>query len=189
VNERGFTLLELLVTLAMGAVILLALGKLYVSTVSWGRIDDRLAHMQRQGTLILDKMGRQIRGAQSIACSPLATCDSVATDPASACGVDPSLEVISPGGTNVCFRLNTAGGNDLVQASGGTQSSMRKESPAALTVSACAGLPMFSVINPTNPVGCGPCAPPNRVDICFQLNTTVAPTDSMIFKGSFTKRN
>ena len=61
---------------------------------------------------------------------------------------------------------------------------------ATLTVSECPGIPMFSVVNPANAVGCFPCAPPNQADICFQLSTTssTAP-DSMIFRASFTKRN
>jgi prepilin-type N-terminal cleavage/methylation domain-containing protein len=188
VNERGFTLLELLVAAAIGTIVLFGLGGLYQLATRYNRLDDQLAYLQRQGTLVLDKMGRRIREASEIKCSPLATCDPVAADPASTCGVDPSLQVTAAG-TTVCFRLNTTGGNDLIQASGAGQSSMLTGNPVTLTVSECPGVPMFSVSNPTNPPGCSTCAPPNQADVCFQLSTTSVPPDSVIFRASFTKRN
>jgi prepilin-type N-terminal cleavage/methylation domain-containing protein len=76
-SQRGFTLLELLVAAALGAVVLMAAGTLYVTATKYERTDESLTYMQRQGTLILEKMGRRIRnatGTEGIKCSPLATC-------------------------------------------------------------------------------------------------------------------
>jgi prepilin-type N-terminal cleavage/methylation domain-containing protein len=203
VSVRGFVLVELLVAVAIGSVVLFAIGSLYVLTVSYGRQDDRLTYMQRQGSIILEEMARHIRAADSSAANPMrcspAGCDPIANQGLATCGVDPSLQVTNldtlvnnePADT-YCFRLNTTGGNQLIRAgSGGGQSNMLTEGGgmAALTVSACPGESMFALVNPTYP-GCAPgCANPNQVDICFRLSTTTPPTDSMTFRASFTQRN
>jgi prepilin-type N-terminal cleavage/methylation domain-containing protein len=192
-NARGFSLLELLVAVAIGSIAVLGLGKLFVSTVSWGRQDDRLTYMARQGTVILDEMGRRVRGSNDMKCSP-AACDPVGSDTLATCGVDPSLQVTNPDGV-YCFRLDATGGQQLIEAGpgGGQNNMLREGSLASLTVSACPGTSMFSVINPGNLPGCSPtttpCAPPNRVDICFQLSTTATPSDSMMFRTSLSRRN
>lgn len=202
-NARGFTLLEVLVAVAIGSVILLALGKLYVSAIYWHRLDEPVSYMQRQGAIIVDELARHIRAASSNASNPMkcspAGCDPIANQGPATCGVDPSLQITNPdplpngeSAGDYCFRLDTTGGNQFIRArSGGGQSNMLREggSLAALTVSPCPGVPMFSLANPDYP-GCSPgCADPNRVDICFQLSTASTPSESMMFRASFTRRN
>ncbi len=62
-NERGITLLELLVTLVVGSVVLLGAGSFYVATSRASRQDSAQTFLQRQGVLILEEMARQIRSA------------------------------------------------------------------------------------------------------------------------------
>lgn len=200
-NARGFTLLEVLVAVAIGSIIVVALGKLFVLAVYWGGLNEPTTYMQRQGTIILEELARHIRAADSsipLKCSP-AACDPIANQGLAACGVDPSLQIANPDilvnnepADTYCFRPDTTGGNQLIRArSGGGQSNMLREggSMVALTVTECPGVPMFSLVNPDYP-GCAPgCADPNRVDICFQLSTASTPPDSMMFRASFTRRN
>jgi len=66
-NERGITLLELLVTLVVGSVVLLGAGSFYVATSRASRQDSAQTFLQRQGVLILEEMARQIRSATTVA--------------------------------------------------------------------------------------------------------------------------
>ena len=184
-NARGFTLLELLVAVAIASIVVLALGQLYVSAAYWGRLDYSLTYMQRQGTRVLDEVGQRIREGADLRCSP-AACDQVGGDTLAACGVDPSLQVTVPGTGVYCFRLNAEGGNQLIEVHpGGGTLNMLLDSLAPLTVSGCPNDAMFSVVHP----GGDPGVDPNQVDICFQLNTTSTPPESIMFRASFAKRN
>src|SRR2546429_7800417 len=80
-NERGITLLELLVTLVVGSVVLLGAGSFYVATSRASRQDSAQTFLQRQGVLILEEMARQIRPAKSLAggCTDCTDCSSCST--------------------------------------------------------------------------------------------------------------
>jgi prepilin-type N-terminal cleavage/methylation domain-containing protein len=60
-NERGSTLLELLIALAVGSVVLLGISSLYLATLRFSDQDSSQTFLQRQGVLILEEMARQIR--------------------------------------------------------------------------------------------------------------------------------
>jgi len=65
-NERGVTLLESLIALAVGSVVLLGVGSLYVATSRSSGQDSAQTFLQRRGVLILDEMARQIRPATAL---------------------------------------------------------------------------------------------------------------------------
>jgi type II secretory pathway pseudopilin PulG len=65
-NERGATLLESLIALALGSVVLLGVSSLYVATIRFSRQDDSQTFLQRQGVLIVEEMARQIRPATAL---------------------------------------------------------------------------------------------------------------------------
>jgi prepilin-type N-terminal cleavage/methylation domain-containing protein len=65
-NERGVTLLESLIALAVGSVVLLGVGSLYVATSRSSAQDSAQTFLQRRGVLILDEMARQIRPATAV---------------------------------------------------------------------------------------------------------------------------
>jgi len=62
-NERGITLLESVIAMAIGSVVLLGIGSFYVATARFSRQDNAQISLQRQGTLIIEEMARQIRPA------------------------------------------------------------------------------------------------------------------------------
>src|SRR5262249_48175923 len=62
-NERGVTLLESLLALAMGSIVLLGVGSLYSAMLRSGQQDNVQISLQRQGTFVTEEMARQIRTA------------------------------------------------------------------------------------------------------------------------------
>lgn len=62
-DQRGLSLVELLVTAALTTVVAGALFSAYIATTrSFGESSAQAA-LQRQGTLALEEIGRQVRGA------------------------------------------------------------------------------------------------------------------------------
>jgi len=74
-NEQAFTLIELLITSAIGVVMLLGIGSFYLSTLRIYEQSNAQTELQRQATLALDEMTRQIRPARALF---LNTCNGVA---------------------------------------------------------------------------------------------------------------
>ena len=66
-NERGTTLIELLIAMAVGSVVLLGIGSFYVATLRASHQDSAQTFLQRQGVLIIEEMARQIRPATALA--------------------------------------------------------------------------------------------------------------------------
>ena len=77
-NKHGFTLLETLITLAIGSIVLLGVGSFYVATSRSSRQDSAQTFLQRQGVLIFEEMAQQIRPAKSLAggCTNCTDCSS-----------------------------------------------------------------------------------------------------------------
>jgi prepilin-type N-terminal cleavage/methylation domain-containing protein len=87
-NNRGFTLIELLVAVAVGALVLLGIGGFYLSTVRFYGQSNSQAFLQRQASLIIEEMARQIHAACELTDNPGLLC--VGCPP-------PSLSVTQPG--------------------------------------------------------------------------------------------
>ena len=71
--ERGLTLVELLVSLLIGSVILLALGSFYAATARFVSQSTAQTALQRQAQVIMTEMGRQIQPATALTrgtCAP-----------------------------------------------------------------------------------------------------------------------
>src|SRR6266542_1404654 len=102
-ENRGFTILELLVALAVGSIIVLAMSGMYVFTTRAGIENDAQAYLQRQAALITEEMGRRIRSATALA---ITTCS----------GVTNSLQATQADGTVYCFRRESAAsGTSLIR--------------------------------------------------------------------------
>ena len=86
-NERGITLLESVIAMAIGSVVLLGIGSFYVATLRASHQDSAQTFLQRQGVLIIEEMARQIRPATVLNGN---------------CNGANSLQVINPSGT-FCF--------------------------------------------------------------------------------------
>src|SRR2546421_1179932 len=80
-NKHGFTLLETLITVAIGSIVLLGFGSFYLATSRSSRQDSAQTFLQRQGGLIFEEMARQIRPSTSLAggCSNCTYCSSYST--------------------------------------------------------------------------------------------------------------
>lgn len=66
-NNRAFTLTEVLVALALGTLVLLGISGFYLSTVRFYGQSNSQAFLQRQASHIIEEMGRQIRPARQLA--------------------------------------------------------------------------------------------------------------------------
>lgn len=60
-NQRGITLVELLVAIAVSVIVAIGIGTFYASMVRFHRESASQAYLQRQAVLVLEEMGRQIR--------------------------------------------------------------------------------------------------------------------------------
>ncbi len=80
-DQRGFTLIELVIALSVGSVILLAMGGFYVSMLGVSNQANAQVFLARQGTLILEELARRIRPATALppwSCGPRAAAASLA---------------------------------------------------------------------------------------------------------------
>lgn len=104
-DQRGFTLLEAVISLLIGSLILLALSSLYIATTSALAVSTSQATLQRQGQEAMEEIARQMRRADNIAAGS-ATCP-----PAGSAG--PSLWVRVPttlaNNGEYCYYAGTAG--------------------------------------------------------------------------------
>ena len=60
-NEQAFTTIELLIATTIGVVMLLGIGSFYLSTLRIYEQGNAQTELQRQATLALEEMTRQIR--------------------------------------------------------------------------------------------------------------------------------
>jgi type II secretory pathway pseudopilin PulG len=74
-NERGFTLLELLVATLSAGIVILGLASLYLATTGAFAQSASQASLQRQGTLTLDQVSQVIRRGNTLTtgCAPAGT--------------------------------------------------------------------------------------------------------------------
>ena len=123
-DERGFTFVELLVAAALTAVVLLAVGSFYLFGSRSVADGHSQTFLQRQGTLILEELGREIRPALAVnivnAASPPGTCaDAIAAD------MVPGTNALAvDSGTLWCLYRNPAGGLIRCQFSEGACNSL-----------------------------------------------------------------
>lgn len=94
-NERGFSMLELLVSSLVASMILIGLASLYFMTTRAFADSNSAVTLQRQGMLAMENLARQMRSASA---STIATCNGVAN----------SLWVTNPTGT-FCYYAGNAG--------------------------------------------------------------------------------
>ena len=66
-NDRGLTLIELLVALVIGSFVLLGASGFYLSTVRFTKQSNSQAYLQRQAAQVVDELTRQIRPATALA--------------------------------------------------------------------------------------------------------------------------
>lgn len=104
-NERGFGLVELLVTVLLTGVVVLGLGSLYIATTRAFGESNSQAALQRQGTLVLEELGRRVRSATAVTTT---TCNTHAI----------SLNATASGGGSHCYYVGSNG--ELCQYDGTT---------------------------------------------------------------------
>lgn len=68
-NQRGMTLIELMVALAVSSVMLLGIGNIYVSSKSSYILHDEFARLQENGRFALETLSQAIRDAGDTGCS------------------------------------------------------------------------------------------------------------------------
>ncbi len=131
-NEQAFTLMEVLIATAIGVVMLLGIGSFYLSTLRFYEQGNAQTELQRQATLTLEEMTRQIRPATALF---LATCNGVAN----------ALRVRNANG-DYCFYQNSE--NQLVEqrpSPGGTWNLL---AGAQTSVALTPGSLTFSITGP-----------------------------------------
>jgi prepilin-type N-terminal cleavage/methylation domain-containing protein len=130
-NERGVTLIESLIAMALGSVLLLGIGSFYVATVRSSRQDSAQTFLQNQAVWILEEMARQIRPATALI--------------RGGCNGDPNslqaTRVIAGNPVHYCFYKNGTQFNE--DAPGGT-ANLLAGSPVPLTVSSFVSSPIIN---------------------------------------------
>ncbi len=95
-DQRGVTLIELLIAALAAGIILLALGSLYLATERSHARSSSQAALQRQGTLALQEISQRIRSGVAPNALSMVTCNGVAN----------SVQVVTPTGT-FCYYAGT----------------------------------------------------------------------------------
>lgn len=70
-NQRGFSLVELMVAITLGFIVVAAVGYLYLGSRQSFRNTDNMARMQESARYALDMMARDVRMAGSLGCTSL----------------------------------------------------------------------------------------------------------------------
>jgi hypothetical protein len=91
-DQRGVSLVELLIAATIGTAVLASLLSFYLATARSLDQSSAQAALQRQGSLALDEIARQVRSAVGPNAISLATCDGVAN----------SVRILSPD-ADVCY--------------------------------------------------------------------------------------
>lgn len=76
-RQRGLTLIELMISLTLGLIIVLAVGYVYVNGRQGYRLNDNLARIQENGRIAMEMIGRDVRMAGFIGCPNLAQTPAV----------------------------------------------------------------------------------------------------------------
>ncbi len=155
----GFTLIELLVAVAIGILVLLGIGDFYLSTLRFYNQSNSQAFLQRQGSLIIEEMGRQIRPATALT---RGTCNADSS----------SLHVTNSLGVFCFYRVGSQLSEDRP---GGGTANLLSGSPVLLTVTS------FTTALTTASSGT------TRATITFQLSDNVQ--NSMTFQTDLSRRN
>ena len=117
-NERGVTMIELLVATAIGGVMLLGMTGFYFSALRFNAEGNSQTYLQRQGVMVLDELARQIRPASALA---IATCNgnanSLLVTNKDTLGVDQTWCFRKSGSQLLEDHLPAAGTRDLLAGS------------------------------------------------------------------------
>ena len=168
-NERGYTMLEFLISTALGGVTLLGLSGFYLSSLRFNDESGSRTYLQRQGTMVLEEMARQIRPASLLSAPPCTP------------GSANSLQVTNTSGT---FTFRQSGSQFLEDLPGGTGTrNLLSTSLSPLTVTPDSFCPV---------VVSGSGVPDTAVIITFQLKDQTSydtPHNLLTFKTTLAKRN
>ena len=165
-NERGITLLESIIAMVIGSVVLLGIGSFYVATARFSRQDNAQISLQRQGTLIIEEIARQIRPATDLGPRP-GLCR----------GDDTNYLKATNSLGDFCFYMN---GNVLDEDRGGGTENLLRGSLVPLTVSSFV-TSLGSAVCPDGTSGC------QIATITLQLQDNAQ--NSMTFKTTLGRRN
>jgi len=122
VNNRGIGLVELLISILVGAVLILGIGSFYLSSIRFYDQSSSQTYLQRQATLVIDEMARRIRFANGLV-----------GDPPGDCPATPSLKVTQPDLTGFyCFYQS--GDGLLERLPDGSDFDLLKGPPVSLTL-------------------------------------------------------
>jgi prepilin-type N-terminal cleavage/methylation domain-containing protein len=103
-NQRGVTLVELLIAILVSVIVVVALGSFYVKTQNAFNQANTQAALQRQGTLVQQEMARVVLAANGLlasTCGPVGATDSLPVQIPSNTLPDATLS----GGGYVCIYL------------------------------------------------------------------------------------
>jgi prepilin-type N-terminal cleavage/methylation domain-containing protein len=120
-SERGFTILELLLAMAVLGIVMFGVGGFYVATARVEHDNTSQTFLQRQASIVLGEMTKQI--GEATASTMVIPCPG---------GVADSLQVTNSRGT-YCFHRDGAGTGVFETTPGGGQWNLLSGPPAKLT--------------------------------------------------------
>jgi Tfp pilus assembly protein PilW len=191
-NNKGVTLVELLVACAAATIIVLAVGSFFVAIARLQDTRDGQVYLQRQGTFIIEEMARQVRPATALA---IATCSGVAN----------ALQVVNASGT-YCFYQSTTSPYPILEdrTIGGATNTMNLLTGPPVTIQASrtsGGASTFTAtlwtqFAGTQPVTCGASGSACKATVTFELGACLRGTAAqvndcnfMTFSTDLTRRN
>ncbi len=164
-DNRGFTLVELLVGLVAATGLLLGISGLYVYSQRVSDSSSSQAFLQRQGSIVMEKMAEQIRPASALT--------------RGTCNADANSIGVTNSSPQSPFCFYKSGSQLRMGTSGGTWN-LLSGTATSLTVTS------FTTTG-TNPASCG--ASCLSVTISFQLSDPGIRGNSMTFTTDLTRRN
>lgn len=174
--NEGFTLLEMLVSIAIIGLVSVILGQVFISTLRTNTKTEVSKEVKQSGDLVLGSIVRMIQNAQSVtsACSDLGTTGS-------------TLVLINPDGGTTTLGCVNDGGLLRMASTSATQVEYLSSEGVKLTGTSCADSSVQFVCK-------GATGVPSSVTISFTLTQKGTPVDqfeqaSQMFQTSAIMRN
>jgi len=170
IKRQGFTLLEMMVTIALISLISIVLSQVFISTLRSNKKTDILKEVKQNGNLALESMSRMIQNAKRVTCVTANT-----------------LAIVNPDGETTTISCLLDDANTRLASSSASQTVFLSSPQVSLGGVVCESSSLQFTCDDTSGL-------PSRVTVVFHLSQAGSPGDqfeqaSEDFQTSVTMRN